>query len=123
MPSSINSLKVRQALGRDDWGIPKQFGQDGWLFKRQDGDGALIVTAFDYETPDLWIHASISRKGRLPSYGDLVMMHVAVFGDGYAYQVFAPPTLHVNIHEFALHLFGRADGKPALPEFAIGGSI
>jgi hypothetical protein len=38
--------------------------------------------------------------------------------------VFAPPTDHVNIHEYALHLFGRLDGTPALPDFTAGsGSI
>lgn len=40
------------------------------------------------------------------------------------YQVFAPPSDHVNIHNYALHLFGRLNGKPALPDFTDGtGSI
>ena len=49
-------------------------------------------------------------------------MHRAVF-PGYAYQVFAPPESHVNIHGNALHLWGRADGKPILPEFGDMGTI
>ena len=53
----------------------------------------------------------------------LADLHAAVFGAGYAYQVFAPPSEHVNIHEFALHLWGRLDGRSALPEFGAGGSI
>jgi hypothetical protein len=47
-----------------------------------------------------------------------------VFGDRWAYQVFAPPADHINLHNFALHLWGRLDGKPVLPDFTFGtGSI
>lgn len=60
----------------------------------------------------------------MPTYDDLVMLHRAVFGlDSYAYQVFAPQRQHVNIHNFALHLWGRADGRAVLPEFGLQGSI
>jgi hypothetical protein len=47
-------------------------------------------------------------------------MHWAVFFDGYAYEVHAPAKDHVNIHEYARHLWGRKDGKPALPDFTQG---
>jgi len=71
-----------------------------------------------------WVHASIASTDQLPTYADLKLLHHAVFGDGWAYQVFAPPDDHVNIHEYALHIFGRLDGKPALPDFTNGtGSI
>ena len=123
MTSQLNPLRIRQALGRDYYAVPREFGPDGWIYRRLDHDGTVIVTVYDYETGDQWIHASISRKGRLPSYDDLKDLHRAIFGNGYAYQVFAPSEEHVNIHDFALHLFGRLDGKPALPEFAIGKSL
>ena len=71
-----------------------------------------------------WVHASISNTARMPSYADLKRMHLAVFGNGWAYQVFAPPSDHINLHEYCLHLFGRLDGKSALPDFTQGsGSI
>jgi len=70
------------------------------------------------------VHASLSRPDRMPSYDDLVMLHHAVWGDtGYAYQVFAPRSRHVNIHPNALHLWGLLDGSPELPEFGLAGSI
>lgn len=70
------------------------------------------------------VHASLSRADRMPSYEDLVMLHHSVWGDdGYAYQVFAPRSRHVNIHPNALHLWGLLDGSPELPEFGLGGSI
>jgi hypothetical protein len=60
----------------------------------------------------------------VPDYADLKLLHTAVFADGWAYQVFAPPVKHVNIHEHVLHLFGRLDGSPVLPDFTCGtGSI
>jgi len=71
-----------------------------------------------------WVHASISRSAVMPSYEDLVRLKASVWGpDGEAYQVFAPVREHVNIHEHALHLWGRADGKGVLPRFGIYGSI
>jgi len=56
----------------------------------------------------------------MPSYNDLAMLHAAVFESGWAYQVFVPPGEHVNLHDFALHLFGRLDGAPVLPDFTYG---
>jgi len=46
-----------------------------------------------------------------------------VWPAGYAYQVFAPPSQHVNIHPYALHLWGKVDGSPTLPEFGKYGTI
>ncbi|MCW2757013.1 MAG: hypothetical protein JWO46_759, partial [Nocardioidaceae bacterium] len=55
---------------------------------------------------------------------DLVYLHHAVWGStGWSYQVFAPAEDHVNIHSFALHLWGHLDGSPALPNFGYMGSI
>jgi hypothetical protein len=73
---------------------------------------------------DEWLHASIYLgDDTTPTYADLVMLHRAVFGRRrYAYQCFVPETAHVNIKE-VLHLWGRVDGKPCLPDFAVMGSI
>jgi hypothetical protein len=62
----------------------------------------------------------MSRPDLMPDYGDLELMHRAVFGDGWAYQVFTSPADHINIHEYCLHLLGRLDGAPALPDFTYG---
>jgi hypothetical protein len=54
----------------------------------------------------------------------LVMLHLGVFGRRrWAYQVFVPESEHVNIHPHALHLWGRADGTNALPNFGRFGTI
>jgi len=121
--SSVNALHVRRILGRTNWSAPIPFGPDGWAFKALDGSASVILTVADHDG-EQWVHASIARLSRMPTYDDLKLLHGAVFGNGWAYQVFAPPSDHVNIHEHALHLFGRLDGKPALPDFTEGtGSI
>lgn len=84
---------------------------------------SVIVTQADHDGTD-WIHASVAHRDTMPSYADLATLHRAVFGTSkYAYQVFAPAVDHVNIHPRALHLWGRADGAPALPTFGDGGTI
>jgi len=86
-----------------------------------DDIGSLIITEADYpDDPDTpWLHASIAFEHREPSYAELALVHRAVFGRRrYAYQVFAPQAAHVNIHQHALHLWGRVDGQPAIPGIA-----
>ncbi|KAB7753698.1 hypothetical protein MMUC44124_24195 [Mycolicibacterium mucogenicum DSM 44124] len=85
----------------------------------RNGTSSVIVSAAPFD--DVWfIHASMSHIDRLPSYDELKALHQAAFGDGWAYQVFAPPADHVNIHAYALHLWGRADGASCLPDFTCG---
>jgi hypothetical protein len=123
MTTTINALQIRHQLGRSAWSAPTPFGPDGWKLLRLDGTGSVIVTASDHGGAE-WVHASIAWHSTMPTYADLKALHAAVFGTGWAYQVFAPPSDHVNIHEFALHLFGRLDGLPVLPDFTEGtGSI
>lgn len=81
--------------------------------------GTLCLTCAPFDGVD-WVHASIAYTDHMPTYEDLCLLHRVVFAAGWAYQVFAPPTHHVNIHQHALHLFGRLDGAPALPDFTLG---
>lgn len=86
--------------------------------------GSVVVSQADYDGVE-WIHASIAFEHEDPAYADLVALKAAVFGpDRWAYQVFATDAEHISIHNHALHLWGRADGKPGLPDFTGGsGSI
>lgn len=128
MATSIDALKLARALadrfGQRPWFAPVPFGDDGWIFQSRDQKRSLIATCADYpDDPTNWIHASLTGIDGVPTYGELKMVHQAIWGNGWAYQVFAPPKFHVNIHSRALHLFGRADGKPALPDFTMGRGI
>lgn len=121
----MNPLGIRRRFGRDVLAAPEPFGPAGWHLgpapANEDAPRVIVTVADHPDTPGVeWVHASISRRDRMPDYDDLKTLHEAVFGTGWAYQVFAPPAEHVNIHEHALHLFGRDDGTPALPDFTFG---
>lgn len=103
------------------WAVT-EFGPDGARAVAPDGRSSVIVTRADQDDVE-WCHASVAGVDYLPAYADLVWLHQLVFGSGYAYQCFVPPSDHVNIHPYALHLWGRADGEPALPRFGTSGTI
>ena len=128
MSTHIDALRLRAVMGREHWMVPRPYGPDGWHMRSVDliQRASVIVTAADHDDGTWWLHASIARGDRMPTYQDLVRLHRAAFGDGYAFQAFVPRDEHVNIHEYALHLLGRLDGKrPAcIPDFTRGtGSI
>jgi len=95
---SLDALAIRRALGRNLWAAPYPFGPDGWVFDDKRENGRIIASVAPFDGAE-WIHASI------------------------AYEVFAPPADHVNLHQFARHLWARLDGQPALPLFSAGGLI
>jgi len=130
--TNLHPLHIRRVLndtyGRR-WDAPREHGPDGWSYvlppiteRFTDGTAerhsgrSVIVSCADHDG-DEWVHASLAGT-ETPTYVELTWLHRAVFRDGYAYQVFAPRDKHVNIHEHALHLWGRLDGTPALPEFS-----
>ena len=108
----------------DNWDKPRPMGEDAWFIM---GTGRGIIVSVDLESePGVeWVHASIGyqQPWRMASYSDLKMLHAAVFGDGHAYQCFVPPDEHINITGNVLHIWGRLDGQPALPNFGRYGSI
>lgn len=88
----------------------------GYAFRRRDG---LAVIASGQVEGDgrRWLHVSLSRQGRLPSWDDLKDVKAAFVGpEREAYQVLPPEKKFVNIHRFCLHLWCCWDG-PALPDF------
>jgi hypothetical protein len=117
MTTSIAVLEVRRALGRKHWTEPTPFGPDGWMLACPVKGQRVILTCDDSHGFEL-VHASISGQ-EMPSYADMVLLHLAVWGEkGYAYEVFAPKEMHVNIHDRARHLWGRLDGKALIPELS-----
>lgn len=125
--TSFRPLDIRRRLGKEFWQIPTPFGPDGWIFDMNTVEltGRIIISCGPSgpDETDEWFHASISYPDHLPEYAELAALHHAVWPDGYAYQVFAPPADHVNIHPYALHLWGKPDGSPLLPNFGSRGTI
>jgi hypothetical protein len=122
MATNVDPLRLRKVMGRHDWLAPTPFGPDGWAMLHRSQDHTIVTSVSDWDDGVEYVHASFATTHRVPTYHELAQLHRAVF-DGYAYQVFAPPSQHVNIHEFALHLWGRLDGKPCMPEFGMEGTI
>lgn len=119
-------VKALERIGRT--GKPEQFGYSGVAIRLYNSasvcSGSVIVSQAPWDDGIEWIHASISNEVRMPTYGELAALKAGVFGpDRFAFQVFAPDDRHVNIHQHALHLWGRADGKSPLPDFGVMGTI
>lgn len=122
MATSVNGLQLRRTFGRDHWRVPVPFGPDGWRMVRADGTASVIVTVAWQDDGHEWVHASIAGQD-MPTYEDLVTLRDAVFRDGWAFEVYAPPAAHINIHPRARHLWGRLDGTRVHPDFGSEGTI
>lgn len=132
--TELRPLDYRRRLGPEKWEVPREFGPNGWVIDEKDkgngyGTERRIIISLDtgdaWHDGGRWVHASISYRDRniMPDYDDLQMLHRTIWPDGHAYQVFVPPSEHVNIRANALHLWGRADGARVLPNFGFLGTI
>lgn len=107
----------------DGWQVLQPFG-DGNAYQHRAGLRVIVSTA-DFPDGRDWMHISVSRKDRLPSWDDLKLVKNTFAGvQRVAYQVIAPADEHVNIHDFCLHLWTPLTGERPLPDFTRGtGSI
>ena len=98
------------------------------------GDLRGVVVFFSVgleEDGERWIHVSLSREGRTPSWEDtLAVKRVFIGDDRYAVQVLPPLKEHYTAPPGprklgVLHLWARADGKAVTPNFlrARGGTL
>lgn len=71
----------------------------------------------EIETLELWLHLSVSRANRDPTYADLKRVKDAfIGGKRKAIQVFPSDAEHYNHHPHCLHLYAPLDRDP-LPDF------
>lgn len=120
---AIDPLRIRSILGRKEWSPPREFLTDagdraGWWLARNDATLGVVVSA-EVRGGVEYLRASISTHGdqaAMPTLGDLTLLHHAVFAPGYSYQAFPPPLSRRFPLPTSLHLYGRLDGEPVLPE-------
>jgi hypothetical protein len=76
-------------------------------------DGLTVLRSVStLKNGEKWIHVSLSRKSKMPTYEDLARVKRDFFGeDVEAYQVFTKESDHVNVHSFCLHLWAPIDMK------------
>lgn len=104
------------------WVILQAFG-DGYACQDRTGLRVIASTA-DMEDGRDWLHVSLSRADRLPSYADLkYVKEVFIAKDKWAAQLFPPVNEHVNIHQFCLHLWVPLTGSLPWPNFGKDGTI
>lgn len=127
MTLSVSNLVDRE--GRPAWVAPfaPLRPPAPWRLWEIRGDGAsylepgglaVIVSGGVQADGKRWVHVSLSRKERIPSWNDLTRVKDAFIGrDNYAVQVLPPEDRYVRIHPNVLHLFHCVDGHP-LPEFS-----
>lgn len=73
-----------------------------WMY-----NGLMIIASVGkYEDGHEWLHVSVSRKSRIPSYEDITRVKRDFIGeDRKAITVLPEKKYHVNLHENCLHLF------------------
>lgn len=103
----------------------------GWeiVARRRDGkmyanDHGLKVIVSGIEIDERhWIHVSVSRRSRLPSWGDLkAVKNIFIGPERKALQVLPAQSDYVNHHPYCLHLWHCLDGDP-VPDFRLGAGM
>jgi hypothetical protein len=69
---------------------------------------------------DTWLHLSIARRDRMPTWTELTEARDLFLGPGTeAYQKLPKRSEHVNIHPYCLHLWALVN-RPLTPDFTRG---
>jgi hypothetical protein len=110
--------RLRKFNGREIHG-------SGAAFENQEKHMTAIASVAVEDDGKTWIHYSIANhQGRMPTWEELVEAKEYFAGtESVAYQILAPRSQWVNIHQHALHFFVCVEG-PVTPDFSSGtGSI
>ena len=101
----------------------------GWELREERQDGTLwihpsktqaVILSVNVEQDGLpWVHLSTSFSHRLPTWEELVAVRDAWLPNRRCFQVLAPPSEHVNIHKYTLHLW-HCLGRDPVPDFTRG---
>jgi hypothetical protein len=90
----------------------------------QTTDGLRVCVSMARERDSCcWLHVSISREKRLPSWEELKLVKDVIIGpEKTALQVLPPKSKYVNKHAFCLHLWHNLD-REVVPDFTRGGQV
>lgn len=63
-----------------------------------------------------WIHISLSRKDRLPSWAEITKVKNEFLGEETeAYHIIPKASQHVNLHSYCMHLWSPIETNQVLP--------
>lgn len=96
-----------------DWTRGDDYVNAAWYRSR---DGLRVCAEVEAHEAALWLHVSVSRGDRDPSYFDLKRVKDLFIGrDRKAIQVFPPASEHYSYHPHCLHLWSPLTRDP-LPD-------
>lgn len=112
MPSHPNwhRLGTLRILNSD----PNVIDLGAWAREARDPLVAIVtVDLYDrFGQAGHWLHLSFSRRGRLPSWPDLVSARDELgYGERVFVQMLPPKTFWLNVHPYCLHMVSRLDGE------------
>ncbi len=98
-----------------DTSIPDEFSSKIRAYVRGNGMGLRVLTGIEPHTDGkTWLHISISRPKRNPSWEDIKEVKDIFIGrDKEAVQVLPPQEEYVNLHEYCFHLWHCLEGRVA----------
>ena len=118
-------FRTKTLLGHElpkHWMCIGPYGPDGFAYRTILDQLQVIETRGTHDGHE-WLHVSMSREGRIPSYEDMTQVkRIFVGDDRMAVQIFPAKERHINIHNYCLHLWCPLDYEP-LPDFGKFGTI
>ena len=110
----LKSLEPLEYVVADDSKV------DGRAWRHSGGMVVIASAAIEHDG-NAWLHVSYSHRMHMPAYREgRQVKALFIGGDREAYSVWATEGKHVNQHQYCLHLWARADGSRALPDFTQG---
>lgn len=97
-----------------DWRLMTDHWNAAWYRSR---DGLTVCIEAEIHDLENWLHLSVSRRDKDPSYFDLQRVKALFIGrERKAIQVIPPESEYYNFHPHCLHLWSPLDRDP-LPDF------
>jgi len=97
------------------WVLGESHPNAAWFLSRQ---GLRVLVEVEEQDASLWLHMSVSRKDRMPSYQDIVDAKEFFLGpERRAIQVFPKRSEHFSFHPFCLHLYSPLERDPFPADF------
>lgn len=98
------------AFGRTPYGVNQGFFQMGRLRIMSSGSASSNPEAQG------WEHVSVSLEHRCPTWDEMAAVKDLFWRDDETViQIHPPKDLHVNVHEFCLHLWRNTNAEQPLP--------
>lgn len=123
MPETVQLARYCPPFPNNGWLMAEE-RLDGWAFHQPAGGGIRVIFSGEVHRGQRWIHCSLSRASRLPTYQDVQLVRLA-FMTPHRQSIMVWPSVqsrrYVNLHPYCLHLYAcEEDCGDGLPDFTGG---